>query len=95
MATHPLPAALAAVAVGASLFVCRPVRAQLAPAPPVQAVQPDRVIPGAPIPEQIAPPAGTMPQGGVINPPAGVDPGIRKPVPDPNPDAMTVIPPHG
>jgi hypothetical protein len=92
MAKHPFAAALAVLCTGASLFVAGPARAQLNPAPPVQAVPPDKAVPGAPIPEQIAPPAA---KGGVITPPIGVDPGIRKPVPDPNPDAMAVIPPPG
>jgi hypothetical protein len=33
--------------------------------------------------------------GGVIRPPAGVDPGIAAPVPDPHPGTTPVIPPPG
>ena len=32
---------------------------------------------------------------GVIHPPAGVDPGIAAPVPDPHPNSTPVIPPPG
>ena len=32
---------------------------------------------------------------GVIHPPAGMDPGIAVPVPDPNPNSTPVIPPPG
>jgi len=32
---------------------------------------------------------------GVINPPRGIDPGIKKPAPDPNPNATPVIRPPG
>ncbi len=32
---------------------------------------------------------------GVIQPPAGVDPGIAVPAPDPHPNSTTVIPPPG
>ena len=65
--------------------------------PPAGQVPADRL--GADIPSSGgAPerrPGSGAPPGGVIRPPAGVDPGIRAPAPNPNPGTTPVIPPPG
>jgi hypothetical protein len=40
-------------------------------------------------------PSSVAPQGGVIQPPPHIDPGIQTKLPNPNPDGMAVIPPLG
>jgi len=80
--------------------------AQVAPQPgdPSRTV-PEKVEPrtppkdekGLPVPE--APPGSLSDKlernRGVLKPPAGIDPGIKKPAPEPDPGNMPVIPPPG
>ena len=82
-----------ALAGAASLTasMCLAVAAQAQAAPDVAA------LPGSPPrdpvpPEQIAPPL-TPQQNGIVRPPAGIDPNIQKPVPDPTIDRKSVIVP--
>jgi hypothetical protein len=46
-------------------------------------------------PGQARPPATGEPPTGVIKPPAGLDPQIQAPVPNPHPNTTPVIPPPG
>ena len=90
---------------GGVLGGCAAVSAQPAPAPrqeppgppPAGQVPADRL--GADIPSADGGserrPGPVAPGGGVIRPPAGVDPGIRAPAPNPNPGTTPVIPPPG
>jgi hypothetical protein len=89
---------------GVLLGGCAVVSAQPAPAqqqeppgpPPAGQVPLDRLGPDISSPEgDPGRRPGSSAPGGVIRPPAGVDPGIRAPAPNPNPGTTPVIPPPG
>jgi len=63
--------------------------------PPAGPVPPERLEPGPGSPPSDGRGLGSGTPGGVIRPPAGVDPGIQAPAPNPNPGTMPVIPPPG
>jgi hypothetical protein len=93
----------AAAAIVVSVGLASGALAQSTPVQP-QPSAPNMPAPQTTVPEKIDPKAtgatGTLSDklersGGVITPPAGVDPGISAPAPVPNPGTTPVIPPPG
>jgi hypothetical protein len=107
MTIHPI----AATAVLATLLAAAPLGgagAQLRPDPAQRPEPAPQTAPGNPNPappEKVAPEdsgGSGVPLGerlarshGTIKPPAGIDPGMATPAPDPGPRSMPVIPPPG
>jgi len=60
-----------------------------------QATAPRETAPPTTAERPVPPQAPAGPPGGVIRPPAGVDPGIQAPAPVPAPGTTPVIPPPG
>jgi hypothetical protein len=93
----------AAAAIAFSMGLASGALAQSTPVQP-QPSAPNMPAPHTTVPEKIDPKAtgatGTLSDkleesGGVITPPAGVDPGISAPAPVPNPGTTPVITPPG